>query len=369
MHSEQRQRAHDHLRAQGIERALFANPHTVTWLTGLSVPVQLGANPFAAGPALVWYAGGEWTLIVLDAYASAAAATGCNVLSYEGYTISAPIASYDNLLALVRPLFGNLSGARVGIEERHVPLFLRAELAQATLQPIDDAFVPLRMIKTEEELEKLRYNFRLIEVGHAEARRTVQVGRREIDVWTDIHTAIQRFVGQRVPLGNDCVVGYRQANIGGWPLDNEIRPGDSMIIDLSTIHQGYWSDSCATYYATEPSDKQIAMHKTAEAALEFAISLVKPGVLASDIDRQVRKFIADAGYPVYPHHTGHSVGVSGHEEPRIVPYNDVPLAAGMVILLEPGTYFPGETGVRLEDAVLVTERGAEVLTKHDKRLP
>ncbi len=147
-----------------------------------------------------------------------------------------------------------------------------------------------------------------------------------------------------------------------------IQPGDSFVVDLSTILDGYWSDSCGTYYAGEPSQRQAAMHRTAAAALELAISLVKPGAVSGEIDRRVRQFIVDAGYPVYRHHTGHGVGVTGHEEPRIVPYNDMPLAPGMVVLLEPGIYFPGETAVRLEDAVLVTDTGAEVLTKHDKSL-
>jgi Xaa-Pro dipeptidase len=368
MHEEQRQRAQDHLRAQGIEQALFASPASVTWLTGFAPPVQLGPNLFAGGPALVWYAGGEWSLIVLDNYAGDATASGCPVVGYRGYTIDAPIASHDALAATLRATLGGVGG-RVGIEERALPLFLRAELTAAELLPIDGALVPLRMVKTAEELAKLRRNFKLIEVGHAEARQAVRPGRREIDVWADIHSAIQRFAGQRVPLGNDCVVGHRKANIGGWPLELEIQSGDSLIVDLSTVLQGYWSDSCATYYAGEPSPRQIAMHQTATAALEFAISLVKPGAVASEIDRRVRQFIADAGYPVYPHHTGHGVGVSGHEEPRIVPYNDMRLEPGMVIMLEPGIYFPGETAVRLEDALLVTEDGAELLTRHDKSLP
>jgi Xaa-Pro aminopeptidase len=368
MHEEQRQRAHEHLKAQGIACALFASPASVTWLTGFAPPIQLGPSPFAGGPALVWYADGEWTLIVLDSFAGDAAVSGCAVVSYSGYAIDTPIAGHDNLAEALRTAIGGRGAGRVGVEERALPLFLRAELSAAQLLPIDGALAQLRAVKTTEELAKLRHNFALIEVGHAEARQVVRSGRREIDVWTDIHSAIQRFAGQRVPLGNDCIVGHRKANIGGWPLELEIQFGDSLIVDLSTVMDGYWSDSCATYYAGEPSPKQVAMHQTAAAALELGISLVRPGALASEIDRRVRQFIAAAGYPVYPHHTGHGVGVSGHEEPRIVPYNDMRLAPGMVIMLEPGIYFPGETAVRLEDAVLVTESGAELLTRHDKSL-
>src|SRR4051794_5828125 len=70
MHEEQRQRAQTYLKAQGLDRALFASPASVTWLTGFAAPVQLGPHPFGGGPALAWYAGGEWTLIVLDSYAA-----------------------------------------------------------------------------------------------------------------------------------------------------------------------------------------------------------------------------------------------------------------------------------------------------------
>jgi Xaa-Pro aminopeptidase len=369
MHEEQRQRAHDHLTSRGIARALFASPASVTWLTGFAPPVQLGPSPFAGGPPLVWYAGGEWALIVLDSHSEAAAASGIPVVTYLGYTIDAPIAGHDHLVAALRSVAGRFSG-QVGVEERALPAYLRAELpTDARPAPIDGALAPLRAIKTAEELEKLRASVALTDIGHAAARAAVQPGQREIDIWTAIHGAVQQAAGRRVPLGNDCVVGYRQANIGGWPLDLTIRPGDSVVVDLSTILDGYWSDSCGTYYAGAPDERQVAMHHTAAAALEFAISLVRPGAVSGEIDARVRQFIADAGYPVYPHHTGHGVGVTGHEEPRIVPYNTMPLAPGMVILLEPGIYFPGVTSVRLEDAVLVTDDGTEVLSKHDKSLP
>lgn len=371
MHEEQRQRAHQHLTAQGIAHALFASPANVTWLTGFAPPVQTGPNPFAGGPPLVWYAYGEWTLIVLDSYASAAAASGCPVESYLGYTIEAPVAGAVHLAAALRKVVGAY-GARngqLGVEEQALTAFLRATLpAEATVIPIDGTLAPLRVRKTAEELAKLRENFALTDIGHVAARRAVRPGQREIDVWVAIHSAIEQAAGRRVPLGNDCTVGQR-AHSGGWPLDVEIQPGDSFVVDLSTQLHGYWSDSCATYYAGEPSQRQIAMHRTVTEALEFAISLVRPGAVSGEIDRQVREFMTRAGYPVYFHHTGHGIGVIAHEEPRIVPYNDMRIEPGMVIMLEPGIYFPGETSIRLEDAVLVTDSGVEILTKHDKSLP
>jgi Xaa-Pro aminopeptidase len=111
------------------------------------------------------------------------------------------------------------------------------------------------------------------------------------------------------------------------------------------------------------------MHRTARTALELAISLARPGAIAGEIDGRVRQLIADAGYPVYPHHTGHGVGATPHEEPRIVPYSRIALEPGMVVMLEPGVYFPGETAVRLEHAVLVTDGAPELLTSHDVELP
>ena len=364
MHAEQRRRAHDLLQRQLVDRALFANPYTITWLTGFAAPLQLGLGPFAGGPALVWYAAGEFSLIVLDT----ADTTGVSlpVIRYAGNTVQTPIRSAANLAKIVRDLLGRAGAGQPGVELQHLPASLLP--AGTPARSVDGWLDPLRMQKTAEELEKLRRAFALTDLAHAAARRAVHVGAREIDVWCAAHTAVQQAAGARIPFGNDCVVSYRQDNIGGWPLDLELHPGDSLMVDLSTRVDGYWSDSCATYYAGRPGEKQKAMHRVASQALELAISLVRPGAVASEIDRRARRFIADAGYPVYPHHTGHGVGVSPHEEPRIVPYNDTALEAGMVLMLEPGIYFPGEAAVRLEDALLVTPDGAEILTHHDKSL-
>ena len=365
MHEEQRQRAHALLRSKDIHKAIFANPYTVTWLTGFAAPPQVGPGPFAGGPPLIWYDDGAYTLVVQNSLADDATRSGCPVLSYTGYTFEAPITSAEQLETIVRGLLARSKTGKLGVEARHLPAGLWPPEAAA----IDDWLDPLRAVKTAEEIAKLRQNFALTDVGHAAAREAVRAAGREIDVWAAVQSAIVRAAGQRVPLGNDCVVGYRENNIGGWPGDLPLRPGDAIIVDLGTRLNNYWSDSCGTYYVGEPTERQAKIHRFVLQALEFAISLIKPGVVAREIDQKVRQFVSDAGYPVYPHHTGHGIGVAPHEEARIVPYNPRALEPGMVIMLEPGVYFPKEFGVRLEDAVLVTADGAEVLTQHDKSLP
>lgn len=380
MHQEQRRRAHEALKAKGVSRALFADPKSVTWLTGFAPPVQLGPHLFAGGPPLVWYEDGHFTLLVVDAFAADTAEFSqqpyCATFTYQGYTFEQPLAGTEHLISTFRQRLAPSGHFRekVGLEERKVPSVLSAVLEDslptgAEILPIDGLLVPFRQVKTEEEVKKLRENFALADIGQAAARRAVQVGKREIDIWNVVHSAIQQAAGCRVPLGNDCIVGQRQVNFTGWPLDYAIKPNDSIIVDLGTGLHGYWSDGCGTYYANEPTPQQVAMHETVAKALELAISLIRPGVVAGEIDRKVRQLIADAGYPEYPHHTGHGVGASSHEAPRIVPYSKEVLEEGMVIMLEPGIYLPGETGVRLEDGVLVTADGAEVLTRHDKGLP
>ena len=370
MHEIQRHRAHDLLRSKGLDRALFAHLDSVKWLTGYAPQVQLGGNHFAGGPALVWYEDRHFTLIVLDMDVEAAGTFGNGadetLWTYPGYAFETPTASPERLIEALDRLTASSTGGPIGIERHALPTHLY-ERIQERGRPIgiDRLLVPLRMVKTDHEIALLKRNFALTDLGHRTAAASIRPGVREIDVWTDVHRAINREAGHRVPLGNDCVVGYRSPNnIGGWPRDLPLHEGASLIVDLSTAFRGYWSDSCNVYYAGTPDDQQRTLRRIVQEALDFAMSLVKPGVPVREIDQRVRGFIEKAGYPAYPHHTGHGVGVSVHEEPRITPYNDTPLEPNMMIMLEPGIYLPGETGCRLEHGLLVTQDGGEVLTTH-----
>jgi Xaa-Pro dipeptidase len=379
MHAVQRQRTRQLLDERGIATALFAHPHSVTWLTGFAPPVQIGRNLFAAGPALVYYAGGRFTLVVVDAWAELAAPFAAEadglVVTYKGYTIDRELDSPGSLRRVLANLShaGPIGAGPMGAETVETPLTSARLLAGGwnyaqDLVAIDGWLARLRLVKTDEELGKLRANFALGDIGQAAARAAAVADASEIEIWAAVETAIQTAAGCRIPIGNDCIVGTRENNIGGWPEDRRLGSGDSLIVDISVAQSGYWSDSCATYVAGRPSPRQLDMHRVVSETLALGASLLRPGAICKEIDRAMRHAIEAAGYPIYPHHSGHGVGVSGHENPRIVPYSEERLAAGMVIMLEPGIYFPGETGVRIEDGYLIAEDGAIQWTAHDKRL-
>lgn len=363
MHEIQRIRTHEILVRNGIRRALFAHPDSVTWLTGFAPPVQTGPSPFLGGPSLAWYADGGFTLIAMEGQPTPAA-DNLSVITYPGYTLDPGFAGPDNLAATVSSIVGPANAGRVGLENGTLPLRLASLFPDAETVPIDGWLAPLRAVKTNEELAALKKAFALTDAGHAAARKAIHAGMREIDLWEEIRSAIELAAGCRVALGNDCVVNTRMNNIGGWPEGREIEAGDSVVVDLGARVDGYWSDSCATYYAGPVSARAVAAHQTAQNALDFAASLLRPGAVTGEIDRMARAFIARSGYPVYPHHTGHGVGTAPHELPRIVPGNPQQLEPGMVIMLEPGIYEPGELAVRVEDAFLITETGAQRLTGH-----
>ena len=124
---------------------------------------------------------------------------------------------------------------------------------------------------------------------------------------------------------------------------------------------GYFGDSCATIAVGDmPADVRSA-HARCLDALERGLAALAPGLVAGDLDALVREGLD------YPHHSGHGVGVSPHEEPRIVPGGETVLAPGMLVALEPGTY-PGPWGMRVERVALITETGCEILSAHDLAL-
>ncbi|GAA0121783.1 MAG: aminopeptidase P family protein [Clostridium argentinense] len=151
--------------------------------------------------------------------------------------------------------------------------------------------------------------------------------------------------------------------------DSMVKEGDSIIIDIGCLKNSYCSDMTRTVFYKSVSDKAKEVYNVVLEANKKAIETVKPGVRFCDIDAAARNHIERAGYGKYfTHRTGHSIGIEVHDFGDVSSVNTNKVKSGMIFSIEPGIYLPGEFGVRIEDLVLVTEDGCEVLNKYDKEL-
>ena len=218
----------------------------------------------------------------------------------------------------------------------------------ARFERLDDKINAMRVIKSEDELEKLREAAKLADYA--------------------IESAIKA-KGYSMSFDTMVLAGEKSASPHGVPGDRKIQKGDFILFDLGVIYEGYCSDITRTVAFGEPTAAQVEIYETVKAANESAIAAVKAGVKASELDKIARDVITEAGYGEYfTHRLGHGLGISVHEFPSINGANELVLEAGTVFTIEPGVYKSDVTGVRIEDDVVVTETGVEVLTKYPKEL-
>lgn len=222
-----------------------------------------------------------------------------------------------------------------------------------------DVLRTLRMVKEECEVDALRKAGAAIDRVHARVPEFLVPGRTEADVAADIadaivaegHSEVAFIIVGSGPHGADPHHGYS---------DRELQEGDIVVVDIGGAYEpGYNSDSTRTYSIGEPNPEVAEQYSVLQRAQRAAYEAVRPGVTAEQVDAAARDVLAAAGLAEYfVHRTGHGIGLSVHEEPYIVAGNDLPLTAGMAFSIEPGIYFPGRWGARIEDIVVVTEDGA-----------
>ncbi|HEY5843080.1 MAG TPA: Xaa-Pro peptidase family protein [Mycobacterium sp.] len=223
-----------------------------------------------------------------------------------------------------------------------------------------DVLRTLRMIKDPAEIDALRKAGAAIDRVHARVPEFLAPGRTEADVAADIDKAI---VAEGHSAAAFIIVGSgpHGADPHHEVSDRELQAGDIVVVDIGGPYEpGYNSDSTRTYSLGEPSPEVAEQYSILQRAQQVAVQAVRPGVTAEQVDAAARDVLADAGLADYfVHRTGHGIGLSVHEEPYIVAGNDLPLQPGMAFSVEPGIYFPGKWGARIEDIVIVTADGAE----------
>ena len=222
-----------------------------------------------------------------------------------------------------------------------------------------DVLRKLRMVKEECEIDALRKAGSAIDRVHARVPEFLIPGRTEADVAADIaeaivaegHSQVAFIIVGSGPHGADPHHSYS---------DRELQAGDIVVVDIGGAYEpGYHSDSTRTYSIGEPGPDVAQRYSVLQRAQRAALEAVRPGVTAEQVDAAARDVLAEAGLAeFFVHRTGHGIGLSVHEEPYIIAGNDLPLAAGMAFSVEPGIYFPGHWGARIEDIVIVTEDGA-----------
>jgi Xaa-Pro dipeptidase len=271
-------------------------------------------------------------------------------------------ASSDGLPELAAALSG---ARRIGVEEDHLVYARAATLRERGFDvvPAGGLITALRWAKDESEIAKVRTACDLVEHVLAQVFAELRPGVVEREVNAQTESRLRRHGASAAhPL---ILFGEHAANPHGEPSLRELRRGDIVCADLSACLDGYWGDltRCATVGpATEWADEAWRLVRDAQSA---AIDACRPGVAARDVDAAQRSFIEsrpDLGACL--HGAGHAIGLALHEPPFLVPRTETPIEEGMIFTVEPGIYQAGTGGIRLEDDVLVTASGPEILSSH-----
>ncbi|MEK4130874.1 Xaa-Pro peptidase family protein [Solibacillus sp. FSL W8-0474] len=266
----------------------------------------------------------------------------------------------------------NVSFNTLAIEKSHLTVE-RLEAIQERFDTlkftnIDEKVNALRICKDEEELVKLRKAAQLADFAIEVGCNAIAEGKTEMEILNTIESAIKA-KGHAMSFNTMVLAGEKTASPHGTPGDRKIQKGDFILFDLGVIYEGYCSDITRTVAFGQPNEEQMKVYNTVRRANEAAIEAVKPGVRAMDLDKISRDIITDAGYGEYfTHRLGHGLGISVHEFPSITGTNEMTLQPGTVFTIEPGIYKSDAAGVRIEDDVVVTNDGVEVLTKFTKEL-
>jgi Xaa-Pro aminopeptidase len=266
------------------------------------------------------------------------------------------------------------SPVRVGIEGEHLTVSARARLARilpagfrlrATPALVEQA----RMVKEADEIGRIRDAVTLGASLFERALEVIRPGVTEAEVAAEMEYTARRAGAQAMSFPTIIAAGKRSALPHARASAAAIPARGFVVCDFGVILAGYCSDRTRTVHVGRPSAEARRAYQAVLRAQEAAIAAVKPGVAVSGVDQAARKLLQENGLAkFFSHSTGHGVGLEIHEAPRLAAGQTEILQPGMVITIEPGVYLPGKGGVRIEDIVVVTERGCEVLAPTRKEL-
>lgn len=233
------------------------------------------------------------------------------------------------------------------------------------IEVIAEPFPILRYGYSGEDIELIKESSRIADKIFLKAREEIRVGMTEKEVESIILKEVIDSPASSVSFDPIVAAGTSGSSPHWSPSENIIKPGDMVTIDMGVTYKGFASDMTRTFVVEgKATPEEELIWDVVKEAMEETIPLIKPGITGKELDSFARNIIVEAGYGEYfTHGLGHAVGINVHEFPRINKLGEEKLEAGMVITIEPGIYIPGKYGVRLEQSILVTEHGYEILNK------
>lgn len=350
-----RERLWDAARQEGLAALLITSPINVSYLTGFS---------------------GEASYLLLD--------RGKPLLISDGRFTEQIAEECHGLPTHIRPTtqtivhaaveqLQNTKAATVGYESAHLTVAdfetLSGPLKNVSFKPAKDRVEKLRAIKDEHEIEEIRAAIRMAEKAFAMFRAMLSPDATEKQLADDLEQYVRRAGGKAAAFPSIVAVDERAALPHAPPSARRLGDGSLLLVDWGASGAFYKSDLTRvlwTYNNGATSGIHGKLQEVFAVVLEAqrrAIAALRPGAVAKEVEAAARGHIADKGYGDYfTHSLGHGLGLQVHEAPFLRINADTPLAAGMVVTVEPGIYLPGQLGVRIEDDVLITPDGREVLT-------
>jgi len=332
------------MRSQGADCVVLLPGSSFSYFTGLS-PVRERYRLFVA------VAHADASLDLLGPVFEERRLSSCDVVDRVHL-----FADDEDQYALLSRIISSRCGARprVGLELNaayHHFLGLKAAAKNAAFVDTTPATDGLRAVKSPAEIACLREAAARTVARMERVPVQLREGMSERDLASAFGPSAMVQIGVTTSLPNES---------GG---NERLKDGDAIVIDAGDRVEGYRSDVTRTFFFGTPSPRMREVYGIVREAEAAAIDAARPGVNAEEVDLAARRVIERAGYgPFFTHRGGHGIGLDFHEAPICVRGNKAPLAPGMVLTAEPGIYLPGEFGVRLEDDILITDTGCEVIS-------
>lgn len=342
-------RVREKLAATGADALLVTHPANVRYLSGFRSPED--------GRVLIT---SEEAVLITDG----------RYIAQAGEESRLPVEIFEG--SWLEHLKTKLGGRTLAFEAENVPYALFEDLQsklEAAPTPTRGLVAELRLIKTPDEIERLRQAARVTDDAFTHILNFVAAGRSEVEVALEL----ERFMltAGTEGAGFDIIVasGVRSAMPHGTASSKRIASGEIVTLDFGAKVEGYHADMTRTVAVGEPTDAHAELYAAVLRAQEKALEALAPGKTGKEVDAAARDSLtADGLGERFSHSLGHGTGLEIHEGPRLAKTSEQVLEPGMSVTVEPGAYIPGDAGVRIEDLAVLTEASFELLSKSPKDL-